>query len=151
MGLQIDLHAKLKEYFGFDNFKGNQEQIIKNVLAGNNTFVLMPTGGGKSLCYQLPALILDGTAIVISPLIALMKNQVDAMRSFSASRDQPIKHGLRLQAAIRPYFALKVSKITVHAAYSPSASLSACSALSEVNPQNRHRRFASCLFSTMRA
>ena len=85
MGLQIDLHAKLKEYFGFDNFKGNQEQIIKNLLAGNNTFVLMPTGGGKSLCYQLPALILDGTAIVISPLIALMKNQVDAMRSFSAS------------------------------------------------------------------
>ncbi len=85
MGLQIDLHARLKEYFGFDNFKGNQEEIIKNVLAGNNTFVLMPTGGGKSLCYQLPALILDGTAIVISPLIALMKNQVDAMRSFSAS------------------------------------------------------------------
>ena len=85
MGLQVDLHAKLKEYFGFDNFKGNQEEIIKNVLAGNNTFVLMPTGGGKSLCYQLPALILDGTAIVISPLIALMKNQVDAMRSFSAS------------------------------------------------------------------
>lgn len=85
MGLQVDLHAKLKEYFGFDNFKGNQEEIIKNVLAGNNTFVLMPTGGGKSLCYQLPALILEGTAIVISPLIALMKNQVDAMRSFSAS------------------------------------------------------------------
>ena len=85
MGLQIDLHAKLKEYFGFDSFKGNQEEIIKNVLAGNNTFVLMPTGGGKSLCYQLPALILDGTAIVISPLIALMKNQVDAMRSFSES------------------------------------------------------------------
>jgi len=85
MGLQIDLHAKLKEYFGFDNFKGNQEEIIKNVLAGKNTFVLMPTGGGKSLCYQLPALILEGTAIVISPLIALMKNQVDAMRSFSAT------------------------------------------------------------------
>ncbi len=85
MGLQVDLHAKLKEYFGFDNFKGNQEEIIKNVLAGNNTFVLMPTGGGKSLCYQLPALMLEGTAIVISPLIALMKNQVDAMRSFSAS------------------------------------------------------------------
>lgn len=83
MGLQIDLHAKLKEYFGFDSFKGNQEAIIKNVLAGNNTFVLMPTGGGKSLCYQLPALLLEGTAIIISPLIALMKNQVDAMRSFS--------------------------------------------------------------------
>ncbi len=83
MGLQIDLHAKLKEYFGFDHFKGNQEAIIKNVLDGKNTFVLMPTGGGKSLCYQLPALLLDGTAIIISPLIALMKNQVDAMRSFS--------------------------------------------------------------------
>ena len=85
MGLQINLHAKLKEYFGFDHFKGNQEAIIKNVLAGNNTFVLMPTGGGKSLWYQLPALILEGTAIIISPLIALMKNQVDAMRSFSAA------------------------------------------------------------------
>ena len=83
MGLQIDLHANLKEYFGFDHFKGNQEAIIKNVLDGKNTFVLMPTGGGKSLCYQLPALLLDGTAIIISPLIALMKNQVDAMRSFS--------------------------------------------------------------------
>ncbi|WP_251620655.1 DNA helicase RecQ [Odoribacter lunatus] len=85
MALEIDLHAKLKEYFGFDHFKGNQEAIIKNVLAGKNTFVLMPTGGGKSLCYQLPALISEGTAIVISPLIALMKNQVDAMRSFSAA------------------------------------------------------------------
>ena len=85
MGLQINLHAKLKEYFGFDHFKGNQEAIIKNVLAGNNTFVLMPTGGGKSLCYQLPALLLEGTAIIISPLIALMKNQADAMRSFSAA------------------------------------------------------------------
>ena len=85
MGLQINLHAKLKEYFGFDHFKGNQEAIIKNVLAGNNTFVLMPTGGGKSLCYQLPALLLEGTAIIISPLIALMKKQADAMRSFSAA------------------------------------------------------------------
>lgn len=74
----------LKKYFGFGSFKGNQEIIIKNVLAGNDTFVLMPTGGGKSLCYQLPSIIRTGTAIVISPLIALMKNQVDAMRSFSA-------------------------------------------------------------------
>lgn len=77
------MHERLKEYFGFSTFKGNQEAVIRNVLAGNDTFVLMPTGGGKSLCYQLPALIMDGVAIVISPLIALMKNQVDSMRTFS--------------------------------------------------------------------
>ena len=77
------LHEKLREYFGFSSFKGNQEAVIRNVLEGKDTFVLMPTGGGKSLCYQLPALIMDGVAIVISPLIALMKNQVDAMRTFS--------------------------------------------------------------------
>ncbi|MEG0788919.1 MAG: DNA helicase RecQ [Alistipes sp.] len=80
----IQLHEKLKEYFGFSSFKGNQEAVIRNVLDGKDTFVLMPTGGGKSLCYQLPAMIMDGVAIIISPLIALMKNQVDAMRTFSA-------------------------------------------------------------------
>lgn len=84
MGIaEIDLHASLKKYFGFSGFKGLQEEVIKNVVAGNNTFVIMPTGGGKSLCYQLPALIKEGTAIVVSPLIALMKNQVDAIRAVS--------------------------------------------------------------------
>ena len=79
------LHEALKEHFGFDTFKGNQEAIMTSLLEGNDVFVLMPTGGGKSLCYQLPALMMEGTAIVISPLIALMKNQVDAMRHFSSA------------------------------------------------------------------
>ena len=81
MAKEVNLSEVLKVHFGFDTFKGDQEAIIRNLLAGKDTFVLMPTGGGKSLCYQLPALVMDGTAIVISPLIALMKNQVDAMRN----------------------------------------------------------------------
>ena len=81
---EIDLHKNLKKHFGFSKFKGLQEVVIKSIIAGKNTFVIMPTGGGKSLCYQLPALIKEGTAIVVSPLIALMKNQVDAIRSISS-------------------------------------------------------------------
>ena len=81
---EINLHEQLKKYFGFSQFKGLQEEVIRSIVNGHNTFVVMPTGGGKSLCYQLPALIKDGTAIVVSPLIALMKNQVDAIRGISA-------------------------------------------------------------------
>ena len=81
---EIDIHKELKKYFGFSQFKGLQEQVVKSIITNHNSFVIMPTGGGKSLCYQLPALIKDGTAIVVSPLIALMKNQVDAIRSLSS-------------------------------------------------------------------
>ena len=84
------LTEALKKHFGFDTFKGNQKAIVQNVLDKKDTFVLMPTGGGKSLCYQLPALMMEGTALIISPLIALMKNQVDAIRGFS--QDDSVAH-----------------------------------------------------------
>ena len=90
--VESDLHVSLKKYFGFSSFKGLQEDVVKSILSGNNTFVIMPTGGGKSLCYQLPALMQEGTAIIVSPLIALMKNQVDAIRG--VSNEEGIAHVL---------------------------------------------------------
>jgi len=93
MSIEVNnLHAALKHYFGFSTFKGLQEQVIQSIVSGQNTFVIMPTGGGKSLCYQLPALMQEGTAIVVSPLIALMKNQVDAIRG--VSQEEGIAHVL---------------------------------------------------------
>src|ERR1017187_7763412 len=86
------LHDCLQKFFGFDTFKGSQQEIIASLLQGKDTFVIMPTGGGKSLCYQLPALVSEGTAIIISPLIALMKNQVDALRNFG--NEEGIAHFL---------------------------------------------------------
>ena len=84
MDKQVDLKKSLKKFFGFSNFKGLQEPAINSLLSKNDTFVIMPTGGGKSMCYQLPALLCEGTALVVSPLIALMKNQVDTIRGISA-------------------------------------------------------------------
>src|SRR5438874_8965482 len=84
---KLDLHKALQDHFGFDKFKGSQEKIIESLLAGHDTFVIMPTGGGKSLCYQLPAIVSEGVAIIVSPLIALMKNQVDLVRSYSSKDD----------------------------------------------------------------
>src|SRR5690606_12406281 len=81
----LNLKKSLQEYFGFEKFKGEQENIIKSILSGKDTFVIMPTGGGKSLCYQLPALVSEGVAIIVSPLIALMKNQVDLVRGYSSN------------------------------------------------------------------
>ena len=89
---QLTLHDQLKSIFGFNSFKGRQEEIIKNLQDGNDSLVIMPTGGGKSMCYQLPALIDEGVAIIVSPLIALMKNQVDTLRGFS--EDDSIAHVL---------------------------------------------------------
>ncbi len=103
--IEVDLKESLKINFGFDGFKGEQEQIIDNVLSGNNTFVIMPTGGGKSLCYQLPALIMEGTAVVVSPLIALMKNQVDAIRHHS--NDESIAHFLNSSLTKREIHTVK--------------------------------------------
>ena len=94
----LDLQQQLKSFFGFDKFKGRQKEIIECLLGGSDVFVIMPTGGGKSLCYQLPALISDGTAIVVSPLISLMKNQVDSIRAFGS------------QAGIAHFFNSSLSK-----------------------------------------
>ena len=85
--VDLSLKAALSEYFGFTKFKGDQEKIIKSLMSGKDVFVIMPTGGGKSLCYQLPAMLMDGVAIIISPLIALMKNQVDLVRNYSSNDD----------------------------------------------------------------
>ena len=94
--IKSELHNHLQEQFGFDSFKDAQEEIIKSLLGGKDTFVIMPTGGGKSLCYQLPAIISKGCAIIVSPLIALMKNQVDLVRGYN-SRDN-VAHFLNLQS-----------------------------------------------------
>src|SRR5210317_591444 len=89
---KVNLNEALKRYFGFNSFKGLQEDVVTSILNGRDTFVIMPTGGGKSLCYQLPAMMMEGTALVVSPLIALMKNQVDSIRGYS--QEDKIAHFL---------------------------------------------------------
>ena len=113
MPKDLCLQKALKQYFGFDAFKDSQEAIIRSLLERKNVFVLMPTGGGKSLCYQLPALLMDGVAIVISPLIALMKNQVDAVRT--SGEDDSVAHFLRRRC--RKGYDGSIAYLAYHIAY----------------------------------
>ena len=112
MAKKCNLTEVLKENFGFDKFKGDQEAVIRNLLAGNDAFVLMPTGGGKSLCYQLPSLVMEGTEIVNSPLIAVMKNQVDAIRNLN--EDDGVAHFLKSSRSSRTPHSPLLSRTREH-------------------------------------